>query len=80
MYLWNLLNLLLKAEIFSRLDQVESLKYPENNFHILSGQLIPVITHFHSEVLNVCIHIIRTFLVAICDAPLLPFHVHPPST
>lgn len=56
-YLWNLLNLLPKAERISRLDQVEFSKYPENNFHILSGQLIAVLTHLYTEVLNTFSHI-----------------------
>lgn len=38
------------------LDQAEFLKPPENNFHTLFGQFIPVLTHFHTEVLNDRIH------------------------
>lgn len=42
----------------SRLDQVELLKSlnVENNFNILSGQLIPMLTHFYTEFLNAFIH------------------------
>lgn len=58
------------------LDQVEFLNSPQNNFHSLSGQLIPVLTHLYCEVVNAFfpIYLIRISLATICACSLLPFH------
>lgn len=58
------------------LDQVELLNSPQNNFHSLSGQLIPVLTHLDCQVVNAFfpIYLIRISLATICACSLLPFH------